>query len=165
MAYPADMADQVQHDSDPNDLRIEALAACGFRTVEEFHERYPDGRFCSPSNHADLVEFYLHGMCAPFALALQERTGWDLVGLYSTLDSQDAPFHVLCRSPDGSLADARGTGMDVESARQGMGGGHHLLEMTRAQALRFLRHPGLHRLAAEHLDVLLPELRSTDPAP
>lgn len=159
------MTKLIQYDPDPGDLRLETLEAHGFRTVEEFHERYPEGRFSAPPEGGDLQEFYLHGMCAPFALALQERTGWDLVGLYSTLDPQDAPFHVLCRAPDGGLADARGTGMDMATARQGMGGGHHLVEMTRAQALRFLRHPGLHRLAAEHIDVLLPDLCDVAPAP
>ena len=143
------------HDATPEDLDEARLRDCGFASRDEFLTRYPGAKFQAPADDADLQEFYLHGMCAPFALALADRTGWELVGLHASRDADDPPVHLLCRAPDGTLADARGWGLDADMAMEGMSYARHLLPATRETVLRFLRHPGIHRLAAAHVDDLL----------
>lgn len=110
-----------------------------------------------------LRESCLRGNCAPFALTLHARTGWPIVSLcLGTAPDGDAPFHLLCRAPDGRLVDAAGHQTEDAALRQfDMGGRRHLVvrDFTPFEvARRFRRDPRIARAIKAALGQLVPDL-------
>ncbi len=111
-----------------------------------------------------LRESCLRGNCAPFALTLHARTGWPIVGLcLRTSPDGDAPFHLLCRAPDGRLVDAAGHHCEGAAIGQFDMGGHRDLVVRDFTAFeigrRFRRDPRIARAVETALDQLVPSLR------
>lgn len=119
---------------------------------------------------ARLVDRYLHGMCGPLALAVHERTGWPTFGIFDAPGGAwtDKPRHVACRAPDGTYADARGTGLDEEAFLSAYRRpGAVPLEVrpfppAEVRAMFRSRTAADFALAAEHLPRLLPGLPGPD---
>lgn len=60
----------------------------------------------------DARHAFTTGQCHSLALALAERTGWEVVGLCWDEDIPDAPHHVAVQASDGRLLDVEGWGVE-----------------------------------------------------
>ena len=158
-------------DAPARDAGADALTA----RLRDVFERYPgmpveDGQmeaFIALSASWDrgrLVERYLHGQCAPFALAVHDATGWETVGIYTGPDGlwHERPIHVACLAPDGTYADARGHGQDEAALLAGYGppggGGLEVRPFPADEVRRIYasRTRWDHDLARMHAEALLP---------
>ena len=59
-----------------------------------------------PEGFETVEDVFTYGYCHALALVLNERTGWDIVGLYNPRDGY--ADHFLVRRPDGVLVDVMG---------------------------------------------------------
>ena len=67
------------------------------------------------------AQYFLHGVCGIFALALHDRYGydlWRLDGIDDDVDEDEEPYefliHIYCVAPNGQLVDVRGATSDSD---------------------------------------------------
>ncbi len=141
------------------------LREYGFSSEEQFLTRYPGGR-CDQyqlNRREALIRYYLFGMCAVFALALYDRTRWQIVGVFDRRERR-VPRHLACRRANGWYSDARGPGLTeaILLAPYRSRPNVHLeirdMATVDVKAI-FLRHPyHNHQARSVHLDALIPGL-------
>lgn len=69
-----------------------------------------------PEGCQSVEEVFEYGQCHALALALNAKTGWPIVGLYSP--KLGDTNHYLVRRPDGQLVDVRGVRSEAEVLQQ-----------------------------------------------
>jgi len=143
----------------------ERLLECGFANMEQLRRTHSPDRteVYEFRDREEIENFYLQGHCAVLAMAIQRRTGWQMVGIFDTWEDR-VPRHVACRTPDGRYVDARGFDLDEAQFKDGYVVWPDCPPDVRDMSFEhvagvFPRHPFHHDLAErEHLDLLLPEL-------
>lgn len=96
------------------------------------------------------VTAFLHGHCHSLALAIHERMGWQLIGLYNeTRPTNQSPNHTVVRMPNKRL-------LDITGYLVGTGGYKVAKPITKDEILKWddYRKPNI-KMAQPFADVLL----------
>lgn len=89
-----------------------------------------------PEGFDSVQDVFDYGYCHALALALNEETGWPIVGLKGPAGYAD---HFLVQRPDGRLVDAHGARTEAEVMRQWADGapdGYYKVQGCTAQSIR-----------------------------